>query len=209
MSSKTSTSTSKAERALLACSEALRVAIRAGHSVVKPKTLKVLLQLTVDFLRIDNGNYSLPFSQQFCKVLGTILEHEAHVELLDEDDWLATVIFCIEGINHQDAESSRISLSRQNSLMPGSSSMPRGRPSSAARPASDISQLAGINKRNAEELIECLRSLVSVSNAPDPTQSSCHHRRHSTLPAMSRSDHRALPPSCLLGSQHYVNLCLC
>lgn len=166
LSSKTATGVSKAERALLSCSEALRVAIRAGHSTIKPKTLKILLQLTIDFLRIDDGSLDLPWAQQYLKVLGTALEHEAHVELLDGDDWEATVAFCIEGIFHQDAESSRISLSRQNSLMPGLSSTPRGRPSPASRATSEASQLAGIKKRNAEELMECLRSLVSASNAP-------------------------------------------
>lgn len=125
-----------------------------------------MLHHIVDFLRIDNANYNLPFSQAYLKVLNTILEHEAHIELLDEDDWLATVDFCIQGIQHQDAESSRISLSRQNSLMPGPSATPRARPSPAARAASNLARLAGIKKRNAEELMECLRSLVSAPNAP-------------------------------------------
>lgn len=166
LSSKTVTGVSKAERALLSCSEALRVAIRAGHSTLKQKTVKVLLRSIVDFLRIDNGSLDLPWAQQYIKVLGSALEHEAHIELLDADDWEVVVNFCIEGILHQDAESSRISLSRQNSLMPGSSSTPRGRPTPASRVTSEASQLAAIKKRNAEELIECLRYLVSASNAP-------------------------------------------
>ena len=166
LSSKTTTGVSKAERALLSCSEALRVAIRAGHSTFKQKTVKILLQSIVDFLRIENGSLDLPWAQQYIKVLGSALEHEAHLELLDGDDWEVVVNFCIEGILYQDAESSRISLSRQNSLMPGSSSTPRGRPSPASRATFEASQLAAIKKRNAEELIKCLRSLVSASNAP-------------------------------------------
>lgn len=165
LSGKTDAARTKAERALALISDCLRVAIRAGHEKVKPKTLKTVLHLAVDFLNIGRGDYNLPFSQTFVKVLNTILEHEAHVELLDEEDWLATVDFCLAGIEHQDAESLPISLSRQNSLMPGSSSTPR-RPIPAGRAASNVAMLAGIKKRNAEELMECLRSLVSATNAP-------------------------------------------
>lgn len=150
-SAKTDTGRAKAERALAHCSEALRAGLRAGAEKLQQATVRAVIRNVTTFVSPANGDFDVASSQSYLKVLNTALEHESHVELLEISDWMATAEYCIDGLVHQAAD-------------PPSPGTPRGR--QLPRSASSVNLLANIRKRNAEELMECLRSLVSASNAP-------------------------------------------
>lgn len=136
---------------------------------LKSKTVKAIIEHVTQLLPVTTGEYCSGLSQFYLKVLGTVLEHETHVELLEQEDWLSTVEFCLRGIrkydNNTDSEvltfsrtSNRVSatvLSSQNSTS-RLSLRTLGYPDSTN----------STTKKNSEELLQCLLYLVCSSNAP-------------------------------------------
>ena len=155
---KTDAARSKAERALAHCSEALRATIRSGAEKLKPKTVRYVIQNVIQFVSLANGDFDSPYSHGYLKTLSTLLEHEPHIELLDESDWLAAVEYCIHGITHQATDSAALT------SLPHPAATTRVRPS--PRSLSSLNSPLNVKKRNAEELMECLHALVSATNAP-------------------------------------------
>ncbi|KFY41352.1 hypothetical protein V495_04972 [Pseudogymnoascus sp. VKM F-4514 (FW-929)] len=169
LSAKNDKARTKAEKTLSSCSEALRITIKAGAEKLKPRTVRAVIEHVTQLLPVASGEYCLAFSQQYLKVLNILLGHEAHVELLDQDDWLATVEFCLDGIMQYENNSRAASIPHGNSItVPLSTSSSvytsRSRSSVKSVPGGEA-QLSSIKKRNSEELMECLLSLVSAPNA--------------------------------------------
>ncbi|KFY39903.1 hypothetical protein V494_03772 [Pseudogymnoascus sp. VKM F-4513 (FW-928)] len=168
LSAKNDKARTKAEKTLSSCSEALRITIKAGAEKLKPRTVRAVIEHVTQLLPVGSGEYCLAFSQQYLKVLNILLGHEAHVELLDQDDWLATVEFCLEGIEQYENNTRAASIPHGNSItipLSTASSVYTSRSRSSAKSLPGEAHLSSIKKRNSEELMECLLSLVSAPNA--------------------------------------------
>lgn len=169
LSAKNEAARAKAERTLSNCSEALRITIKAGAEKLKPKTVRAIIEHVTQLLPVATGEYCLAFSQPYLKVLNTLLGHEAHIELLEQDDWLATIDFCLNGIKQYETDSGISPVSCGNSItvpLSTASSAHTSISRSSAKSAQGETHLSTIKKRNSEELMECLLSLISASNAP-------------------------------------------
>ncbi|OBT86494.1 hypothetical protein VE02_04917 [Pseudogymnoascus sp. 03VT05] len=168
LSAKNDKARTKAEKTLSSCSEALRITIKAGAEKLKPRTVRAVIEHVTQLLPVASGEYCLAFSQQYLKVLNILLGHEAHVELLDQDDWLATVEFCLDGIEQYENNTRAASIPHGNSItipLSTTSSVYTSRSRSSVKSVSGEAHLSSIKKRNSEELMECLLSLVSAPNA--------------------------------------------
>ncbi|KFY31090.1 hypothetical protein V493_01402 [Pseudogymnoascus sp. VKM F-4281 (FW-2241)] len=168
VSAKNDKARTKAEKTLSSCSEALRITIKAGAEKLKPRTVRAVIEHVTQLLPVASGEYCLAFSQQYLKVLNILLGHEAHVELLDQDDWLATVEFCLDGIEQYENNTRAASIPHGNFItipLSTASSVYTSRSRSSVKSVSGEAHLSSIKKRNSEELMECLLSLVSAPNA--------------------------------------------
>ncbi|ELR07215.1 Serine/threonine-protein kinase tel1 [Pseudogymnoascus destructans] len=168
LSAKNDKARTKAEKTLSSCSEALRITIKAGAEKLKPRTVIAVIEHITQLLPVASGEYCLAFSQQYLKVLNILLGHEAHVELLDQGDWLATVEFCLDGIEQYESSTRAASIPHGNSItvpLSTASSVYTSRSRSSVKSVSGEAHLSSIKKRNSEELMECLLSLVSAPNA--------------------------------------------
>ncbi|KAI9734490.1 MAG: Serine/threonine-protein kinase tel1 [Claussenomyces sp. TS43310] len=172
LSAKSTIRKSKAEAILSSCSDALRLVIRAGTKKLKPKTVKAIIEHVTQLLPgVLDGEYCAALNDTYLKVLIVVLENEAHIENLQLSDWLSTLDFCNRGIakfyNHSVVAeaslpshvSSDPSASVYSAQMATSTSSPSQAPS-RRKPANSVT------KKNVGELLECLLSLVSASNAP-------------------------------------------
>lgn len=155
---------------LSACSDVLRMTIRAGAEKLKPKTVKAVIEHVTQLLPVADGEKCAGLSKFYFKVLCSVLEHEAHVEHLEESDWLSTVDYCLQGIEQYGSNSI-------GEAIPSSRNFPSaitttsfsGHTSStklSIRSLSDGNSPSSISKRNSEELLQCLLYLISASNAP-------------------------------------------
>lgn len=168
LSAKNDKARTKAEKTLSSCSEALRITIKAGAEKLKPRTVRAVIEHITQLLPVASGEYCLAFSQQYLKVLNILLGHEAHVELLDPDDWLATVEFCLDGIEQYESSTGAASITRGNSItvpLSTASSVYTSRSRSSVKSVPGETHVSSIKKRNSEELMECLLSLISAPNA--------------------------------------------
>jgi ataxia telangiectasia mutated family protein len=160
----------KAEASLATCSDVLRMTIRAGAGKLKKKTVKAVIEHVTQLLPTSNGEYCAGLNQFYLKVLGTLLEHEPHVEHLDEDDWTATVDFCLHGISDFSREGrgeDQLSNGTPTSLpYQGSSSGRASTTKLSVRSAGNRNSANAVTRKNSEELLECLLYLVSANNAP-------------------------------------------
>jgi serine-protein kinase ATM len=160
----------KAERALTACSDVLRITIRVGADKLKYKTVQAVIEHVTQLLPVATGEYCAGLSQFYLKTLGSLFEHEAHVEHLKDDDWLSIVDFCLQGIEQYNLESSSeiITSSRtfSNLTATTSSSAHTSNTKLSMRTVSDGNPANSVTKRNSEELLHCLVRLISPSNAP-------------------------------------------
>jgi ataxia telangiectasia mutated family protein len=137
---------------------------------LKPKTVKALIEHVTQLLPIADSEQCVGLSKFYLKVLGSVLEHEAHVEHLEEADWLFTVDYCLQGIEQYGSDSA-------GEAAPSSRTFPSvlaatlfsAQTSStklSVRSLSDGNSPNSITKRNSEELLQCLLYLISASNAP-------------------------------------------
>lgn len=160
----------KAERSFEACSDVLRIVIRAGAEKLKKKTVKAVIEHITQLLPATNGDFCAGLSQFYLKVLGALLEYEVHVEHLEAEDWIGTVDFCLQGINNYETSGSPEDLlpshpSASSTLVPSSSTR-TSTTRLSVRAASSGTTLTNISRKNSEELLDCLLSLISASNAP-------------------------------------------
>jgi serine-protein kinase ATM len=160
----------KAEQVLSACSDVLRMTIRAGAEKLKPKTVKAVIEHVTQLLPVADGEHCAGLSKFYFKVLCSVLEHEAHVEHLEGADWLSTVDYCLQGIEHygSDCVGEAISSSRNipSVITPASFSGHTSSTKLSVRSLSDANSSNSITKKNSEELLQCLLYLISASNAP-------------------------------------------
>jgi ataxia telangiectasia mutated family protein len=161
---------STAENTLSDCSDVLRMTIRAGLKRLKRRTIKAIIEHVTQLLPAPDGGYCAGLSKSYIRVLITVFEDEAHIEQLAQDDWLSAVDFCLEGIKKHYAESNNET--PVSHLTSSGSGLARAVPNSApplilsSRFTSVKESSNSVSRRNAEDLMECVLSLVSASNAP-------------------------------------------
>jgi serine-protein kinase ATM len=166
--SKETQKVAKAENVLTLCSDALRITIRAASGRLKSKTVKAIIEHVTQLLPVATGEYCSGLSQFYLKVLGTVLEHEAYVELLEQDDWLSTVDFCLQGIRKYGSDTNSAASPHTLSRVT-STNLPYAQSSTSKlslRSAGNPDSTNSMAKKSSEELLQCLLCLISASNAP-------------------------------------------
>lgn len=152
---------------LISCIEVIRIIIRASVSKLKVKTVQAIIDHITQILPNANGEYCAPISHHYLRALSEILEHKAQVEHLKKDTWLYVVDFCLQGIDqYLDNNGGEASaLSRSFSSL-GASHASRSTPKLSRVNSHSQNQAGAVSRRNAEDLLQCLLSLVSAPNAP-------------------------------------------
>lgn len=174
---KGSSQKSQATSRLSACADAVRILVEVGVTKLRRKTVKALLDHITQTLPAADGAYLEPLSLQYFKTLRTILECPSHPEHLAAEEWHELTDFCIQATKdlvHTSSdsiassfdgdESSPFSRGRLNRSATPSirSASVIGRPNSHASRSQRASQLTV----PAEDIIPCLKYLVSTSNGP-------------------------------------------
>ncbi|KAI1489322.1 phosphatidylinositol 3 [Biscogniauxia mediterranea] len=154
---------------LVRCAEALRLSIENGTSKIKRKTVLAVIDHITETLPHPEDHLVPPLIQDYIKALAALLGHAPNVELLATsggDGWSTCVDFTVQIIGHcledtdQDSGPSRASPAPgtgQNFSLTGST------------PKSSSSSKRGstrLQRGHLPDLMQCLYSLVSVSNAP-------------------------------------------
>lgn len=114
-----------------------------------------------------NGEYCEPLSQHYLKALAAVLDHKANVEHLKVATWLDVVDFCLRGIKQylDNSDGEPPGLSRNLSGLGSAQVSGSGTKFSTGNSRSQ-SQAGPVSRQNAEDLLQCLLSLVSAPNAP-------------------------------------------
>ncbi|KAL8887231.1 MAG: hypothetical protein Q9215_005165 [Flavoplaca cf. flavocitrina] len=174
---KGSSQKSQATTRLSACADAVRIVVEVGVTKLRRKTVKALLDHITQTLPAADGAYLEPLSFQYFKTLRTILEFPSHPEHLAAEEWHELADFCLQATkdlvltpsesiasSFDDDESSTLSRTRLNRSMTPSirSASVLGRPNSHASRSKLASQLTV----PAEDVVPCLKCLVSTSNGP-------------------------------------------
>ncbi|KAL9000304.1 MAG: hypothetical protein Q9169_001021 [Polycauliona sp. 2 TL-2023] len=174
---KGSSQKSQATSRLSACADAVRILVEVGVTKLRRKTVKALLDHITQTLPAADGAYLEPLSLQYFKTLRSILECPPHPEHLAAEEWHDLADFCLQATkdlvhtsndslasSFDDDASSTFSSGRINRSATPSirSTSAVGRPSSHASRSQKVSQLTV----PAEDVIPCLKSLVSTSNGP-------------------------------------------
>ncbi|KAL9040825.1 MAG: hypothetical protein Q9180_001675 [Flavoplaca navasiana] len=163
---------------LSACADAVRIVVEVGVTKLRRKTVKALLDHITQTLPAADRAYLEPLSFQYFKTLRTILEFPSHPEHLAAEEWHELANFCLQATkdlvvltpsesiasSFDDDESSTLSRTRANRSMTPSirSASVIGRHNSHA----SRSQLASQVTVPAEDVVACLKCLVSTSNGP-------------------------------------------
>jgi ataxia telangiectasia mutated family protein len=147
---KSKTTIPATETRLSSCSTTLRVAVEVGVRNIRSKTVRVLIDHII-------ANFNEPvLSTDYAKNLSVILSYEPHVEHLPQDYWKTIMDFCLE----------KMKLFPQPDVRSGSSIL-TSRSSRSHLASSQAKGERGTLPRHVlDDLVNVVRSLVSVSFAP-------------------------------------------
>ena len=161
---------------LSTCAGVLRTGVEVGVRTLRKKTVKALIDHITQTLPDPTEQYCEPLVDDYLKSLRTILDFPPHPEHLSQGEWQTLVDFCIEALRFYSAQITEASSGGQ-SLLNGSDQI-RGRLSRSATPSTMGSSLGqsrrsdgrkpitGHDRNKVEDLVVCIYSLVSTSNAP-------------------------------------------
>jgi len=157
-----------AEKILSACADIIRVVSRTGSHTLKWKTAKAVIDHIIQTIPERNGSgcYLDPLAHHYLQTLSIILENKAISERLKVDIWSDLIDFCLKGIirytGSSDEESSELSQSFSGHRS--------GHVSDSGARSAGVGgrHVLGIevSRQNAEDLLRCLVSLVSIPHAP-------------------------------------------
>ncbi|KAL8813405.1 MAG: hypothetical protein Q9200_000303 [Gallowayella weberi] len=160
---------------LSACADAVRTVVEVGVTKFRLKTVKVLLDHIIKALRAPDGGFYDPLSSSYFKVLKIVLEYPSHREHLTSDEWHKLTKFCIQATEDLVPAPSASTASSFDG--DDSSSFSTGRLNRSATPSiRSVSAIEHSNshrshpqskgrlKASTEEVILCLKHLVSTSN---------------------------------------------
>jgi len=145
------------------------VTIRAGAEKLKPKTVKAVIEHVTQLLPVDDRENFASLSKFYLKVLSSVLEHDAHIEHLEEADWLSTVDYCLQGIEQYSSDSAGETIPSSRtfpSVIAATSFSAQNSSTKLSVRLSDGNSPNSVTRRNSEELLQCLLYLISASNAP-------------------------------------------
>lgn len=161
---------------LSTCAGVVRMAVEMGVRKLRFKTVKALVEHITQTLPMSNKGYCEPLLISYFKSLRTVLEYPPHSEHLSGEEWLNVVEFCNETLHDlNDASGASYKKMVNGSSVVTSFRSRHGRsptPGAVAdhgRKASNRSsqRAAEVNLRSiAEDLVLCIKDLVSASNAP-------------------------------------------
>ncbi|KAI9847011.1 MAG: Serine/threonine-protein kinase tel1 [Sclerophora amabilis] len=166
---KASTAKSKSQSSsrLSSCASTLRTAVEAGVSKIRQKTVKALIDHVVQVLPTVHERLCEPLSLDYLKSLRSVLQFQAHIEHLSQEEWRNLVDFCIDGVKiYDDSLQSSPQTGLQVTSTPNGSA---GKGSGLQRDLRLPTNNGGSNlhvKGNTEELVLCLEQLVATPNAP-------------------------------------------
>lgn len=160
---------------LSACASVVRIAVELGVKKFRYKTVKAIVDHITQTVPTSDSGYCEPLAAEYFKSLRTVLEYQPHPEHLSKDEWHEVVDFCNETLHdlnntsngknahslngNSSMDSFSICLSR--SATPGTVSDNGQASSRRAR------QLVKLNlKSSLEDIVLCLKHLMSASNAP-------------------------------------------
>ncbi|KAL8700463.1 MAG: hypothetical protein Q9224_000953, partial [Gallowayella concinna] len=174
---KSSSQKNSAATRLSACADAVRILVEVGVTKFRLKTVKALLDHITQTLPASDGGYSEPLSSPYFKALRIILEYPSHPEHLTSDEWHDLADFCIQATKDLVPASSASTASSFDG--DESSSFSGGRLNRSATPS--IRSVSAIGHSNShrshtrnkgrlkaptDDVISCLKYLVSTSNGP-------------------------------------------
>lgn len=161
---------------LSACARVVRIAVELGVKKFRYKTVKAIVDHITQTVPTSDSGYCEPLAAEYFKSLRIVLEYQPHPEHLSKDEWHEVADFCNETLHDLNATSNgknapsldgnhgtdsfTICLSR--SATPGTVS-------DNGRQASNRStqHLVKLNlKSSVEDIVLCLKNLMSASNAP-------------------------------------------
>lgn len=166
----------KAAVQLSACAGVVRMAVDMGVKKMRSKTVKALVEHITQTLPMPNKEYCEPLLIDYFKSLRTVLEYQPHLDYLSRAEWLEVVEFCNKTLHNLNAASSAGHAAVANGLSSVTSFRSRhGRSPTPGTPADyglqasnrGSQRIGGVSLRNiAEDLVLCIKNLVSASNAP-------------------------------------------
>lgn len=161
---------------LSVCAGVVRMVVEIGVRKLRFKTVKALVEHIVQTLSMSNKSYCEPLLADYFKSLRTVVEYQPHSEHLSEEEWLEILEFCNETLHDMIAGSSG-----ENYTNPvnGSSVVTSLRSRHGRSPAPSIAVGHGRKGSNrgsqraaethlrgiAEDLVLCIKNLVSATNA--------------------------------------------
>lgn len=175
------------EELLSLSGNALRHVINSALRTIKSTTVELIVGTTIELLSDKDGSFLKPLADDLPKSLRDLFGYQPHVERMSQDCWDRMVAFCLESLSHifsaeegneaeeevQDSWSTAIS-SRARTPFESTDGAPR--PSlreSDSAPRATPRASSSRDKRYsdeqihaAEDMVQCLRLLVTASNAP-------------------------------------------
>ena len=136
-----------------------------GVAKVTSKTANALIDHIVDTLPVVEDAYCQPLTDDYIKILKTILEHPAHVEHLRDRKWRSLADFLIQGLSRYALEEESPSSGTNTGML--SQHSRNGRAISFRTSQSSGTRTARRELgKSAEDLFSCLDLLTSATNAP-------------------------------------------
>ena len=164
---------------LSACAGVVRTTVEVGLRRLRLKTVKALIDHVMQTITTSNSGYCEPLVTDYFKALRIAFEYPPHAEHLSKEDWHDVASFCNETLRdllpaqsesaislsngHSATELIRTSLSR--SVTPSIAVGKRDKTNQDSNLTSYSTVIARL-KDSAEDVIVCLRQLISVANAP-------------------------------------------
>lgn len=161
---------------LSACASVVRIAVELGVKKFRYKTVKAIVDHITQTVPTSDSGYCEPLAAEYFKSLRIVLEYQPHPEHLSKDEWHEVFDFCNETLhdlnatsNGKNAQSLNENSSKDSFNICLSRSATPGTVSDNGRQASNRSaqHLVKLNlKRSVEDIVLCLKHLMSASNSP-------------------------------------------
>ncbi|KAI5367726.1 Putative serine/threonine-protein kinase ATM, plant [Septoria linicola] len=203
LNAKTPTSRSTAANRLSDIAGGLRHAIEAGVSVLKPKTIRNVLDHVTDCLFMTNGSLCDALALDYAKIMRIVFNYQPHVEQMKAPKWDRLASFCGGVINkaQQEAMEENGAIDDHLASIGGTANGLSHRSSrSTLRNASGSQARRSTLRPVAEEMVACLRLLTRVPNAP--RQDSATARLWTIIEALKTS---AISPRAYLDAFGTIN----
>ena len=161
---------------LSACAGVMRMVVEMGVKKLRFKTVKALVEHIIQTLPMSIKGYYEPLLADYFKSLRTVLEYHTHSEHLSGEEWVEVTEFCNSTLHDLNAASS----ASHSRLASGNSSVTSFRSRHGRSPTPGTVADSGFKASNrgskraaetnlrsiAEDLVLCIKHLVSASNAP-------------------------------------------